>query len=85
MRDVNVTKYRKILQNLQLVFSSAKSELNKGYFKKDKLTDFERGCIVGQHKAYKDILRELDLEVEVADSTWDIIHCREERWEKDEV
>ena len=85
MRDISVTRYRKILQNLQFIFSSAKSELNKGYLKKDKLTDFERGYIEGQHKAYKDILRILDVEVEVADFTWDITHCREERWEKDEV
>lgn len=85
MRDINVTKYRKILQEIQFIFSSTKSELNKGYFKKDKLTDFERGCIVGQHKAYKDVLKMLDMKVAVADFTWDRTHCREERWEKDEV
>lgn len=83
MRDINVTKYRKLLQELQGYYSDAKRELNKGYLEKDSLTDFERGLIVGQHKAYKDVLKLLDTEVEFADINWKHTHCREEGYKQD--
>ena len=79
MRDINVTKYRKILQKLQLVFSSAKWMLSMYYKNQDGLTDFARGDINGQHTVYNKVLRVLDKEIAIADATWNDTHCREEK------
>ena len=83
MRDINVTKYRKLLQELQWYCSDLKSLIGSGFER--QRTDFERGYINGQHAAYKKVLQKLDKAIENADIYWECTRCREERWEKDEV
>ena len=73
MRDINVTKYRKLLYPLQYFCSNAKRNI-----KWDARTDFELGFINGKHAAYNEMLRELHKAVEYADIDWEHIHCREE-------
>lgn len=77
MRDINVTKYRKLLYNIQYFCSHAKWTLSRNYYSK-RLTDFERGVIQGKHTAYKEVLKELNKAIEYADIDWEHVHCREE-------
>ena len=73
MRNINVTKYRKLLYPLQYFSSNAKRNI-----KWDARTDFELGFINGKHAAYNEMLRELHKAVEYADIDWEHVHCREE-------
>lgn len=77
MRDINVTKYRKLLYNLQHFCSHEKWLLSRTRYNKI-YTDFERGIIQGKHSAYNEVLRELNRMVEDADFEWECMYCREE-------
>lgn len=77
MRDINVTKYRKLLYIMQHFCSREKWTLSRMSYNKS-LTDFERGIIQGKHAAYNKVLRKLDKMVEYADIDWDCVSCREE-------
>lgn len=84
MRNVNVVKYRKLLRELQFFCRKNKSKLwrffdNPYDSNKHYLTDYERGYIAGQHKAYNDVLRELETRMVRAEDDWNSMHCREER------
>lgn len=83
MRNVNVVKYRKLLQELQYFCKCAKKGLWRCFespigYHTHHLTDYERGYIAGQHGAYNDILRELNARIFEAEYDWNSIHCREE-------
>lgn len=94
MRDINVTKYRKILYKLQYFCKEAKrsgcgyydnglfhiTPMNNRINNKKKLTDFERGYIEGKHSAFNDVLRELHSMIVQAEYDWNRTHCREERY-----
>ena len=75
MRDVNVTKYRKLLYNLQYFCSHSKRLMTFQHCK----TDYERGFVVGKHAAYNDVLREIAKMVRDANYDWDSMCCREEK------
>ena len=62
-----IKEYRKILQKIQLFCSDMKSETNKDWNKKKRLTDFERGIIQGKHSAYNEVNRKLDEMVRFAE------------------
>jgi hypothetical protein len=72
MRDINVTKYRKLLQQLQYFCSLGKA--------KDlcEHSDFERGFAIGRRAAYNEVLRKLSQAIDYADLDWEHTHCREE-------
>lgn len=81
MRDINVVKYRKLLRELQFFCGTKKLNLwkdsrcprDKRYF-----TDYERGCLAGQHKAYNEVLRKVESMMAGAEYDWHSVHCREE-------
>ena len=73
MRDINVTKYRKLLQQLQTYCSEAKNNLTF-----QGRTDHQRGYVDGRHAAYNDVLREIDQMIRWAEIDWKNTHCREE-------
>lgn len=81
MRNINVVKYRKLLYEVQFFCRTSKSKLwNSLVFPKKKyLTDYERGYIAGQHKAYNEVLRKVGTMIDTAEYDWDGMHCREER------
>lgn len=79
MRNINVVKYRKLLQELQCFCRTSKSNLWNAYPNKRFLTDYERGYIAGQHGAYNKVLREVESMVVHAEYDWDGTHCREEK------
>ena len=79
MRDINVTKYRKLLYELQYFCKTSKRKIYKGWTK--NRTDFERGFGEGKHAAYNEVLRELQKMVEYADVDWEHMHCREENYQ----
>ena len=78
MRDINVTKYRKLLQQLQYFCSSAKWTMSREH--RGGGTDFERGFEAGKHAAYNEVLRKLSQAIDYADLDWTHTHCREEDW-----
>lgn len=78
MRDINVTKYRKLLYNIQHFCSHAKSLLYKDFGSQGGMTNFQRGYINGKHAAYNEVLRELDSLVRGAEYDWNGTSCREE-------
>ena len=47
MRDINVTKYRKLLYKIQYFCSHAKWLLYKDFGNQGRMTDFQRGFISG--------------------------------------
>lgn len=55
MRDLNILKHRKILIDLQKEIAKEKFSIN--FHTNKKLTNFERGEIQGQRKAYKNVLK----------------------------
>lgn len=71
MRNLNVLKHRKILIDLQKEISKENFSIN--FYTNKKLTDFERGEIQGQRKAYKNILKILHKYIEYADVNWNYI------------
>ena len=79
MRDINVTKYRKLLYNIQYFCSHAKWLLYKDFGNQGGMTDFQRGFINGKHAAYNEVLRELDECNRDAEHDWNNVTCREER------
>lgn len=66
MRDISITKHRKILEGLQK-FCSMKKEQAK---LKDCNTDFTRGIVDGEHMAYNEVLRELHSLIQYAENNW---------------
>ena len=79
MRDINVTKYRKLLQRLQYFCSHAKWTMSREQHGGG--TDFERGFEAGRHAAYNEMLRELGRAIDNADLDWEHMRCREESWD----
>lgn len=79
MRDINVTKYRKLLYNIQYFCSRAKWLLYKDFGNQGGMTDFQRGFINGKHAAYNEVLRKLEESVRFADYDWNGVSCREEK------
>ena len=78
-RDVNVTKYRKLLYSIQEYCKQRKESANlTAYIKKSPLTDFERGVIQGNHAAYNDILKTVHDMIRHAESDWNYMYCRNE-------
>ena len=84
MRDINVTKLRKILMDIQSTCTDEKLRANEIEYcksgKKTNLTDFERGRIAGMHRAYNSILKKLADMINFADYGWKNTHCREEEY-----
>lgn len=78
MRDINVTKYRKLLYKFQLFCKQQKFLLSEDFFKQRSCTDYENGFFNGKHAAYNKVLRELENLVRYADDNWRSVHCREE-------
>lgn len=77
MRNINITKYRKLLYTLQFLCKSRKRDLHyNSLWNRNRLTDFERGRIEGMHAAYNDVLRKVQEMMEYADTEWDHIECR---------
>ena len=74
MRDINVTKYRKLLYSLQYFCIKAKRNI-----KWNPETEFELGFINGKRAAYNEMLRKLHEAVKYADIDWKNVHCREEK------
>lgn len=79
MRNVNVVKYRKLLQKLQFFCKTNKSNLWSLFTAKRYLTDYENGYIAGQHAAYNKVLREVESMMFRAEDDWNSMHCREEQ------
>ena len=77
-RDINITKYRKLLQQLQSYCSDAKDKLTF-----QGRTDHQRGHVDGRHAAYNDVLRKLDEMIEYAETDWEHVYCREEESNND--
>ena len=84
MRDINVTKLRKILMDIQSTCSDEKLRANEIEYrtsgKKTNLTDYERGRIAGMHRAYNSILKKLAVMINFADYEWKNAHCRDEEY-----
>ena len=76
--NINVTKYRRLLYDIQYFCANKKWHLSKDFWNQGGLTDFQRGFINGKHAAYNDVLRRLEKEVRYADINWENVHCREE-------
>ena len=82
MRDVNVVKYRKLLRELQSFCGLCRLNLwresltPKNY--RRCFTDYERGYIAGQYKAYNEVLRKVESMMVDAEYDWHSVHCREE-------
>lgn len=74
MRDKNITKYRKLLQELQLYCKDKKSEIHIHFNR----TDFERGRADGEHTAYNDVLRKLNDMINFAECDWENVKCRDD-------
>lgn len=79
MRDINVTKYRKLLYDIQYFCSRAKWSLYKDFGNQGGMTDFQRGFINGKHAAYNEVLRKLEESVRYADYDWNRVSFREEK------
>ena len=82
MRDINVTKYRKLLHRIQY-FCTTQKYMMSVYFTSrrkttDTLTDYENGYLNGRHSAFNDVLRELEIMIRDANGDWNNTHCREE-------
>lgn len=75
MRDINIVKHRKLLDEIQQFCSCAKQKTNFMH----RTTDYERGFVAGKHAAYNDVLRELHQRMRHADYYWNGTHCREEK------
>lgn len=83
MRNINVTKYRKLLYKLQFFCKQQKFLLSKDFFKQRSGTDYENGFFNGKHAAYNEVLRELEQSVQCAEYDWRSVDCREERYSKE--
>ena len=84
MRNINVVKYRKLLRELQFFCRKSKSNLwrffdNPYDSNKHYLTDYERGYIAGQHKAYNEVLKKVGAMIDHAEHDWENMSCREEQ------
>lgn len=77
MRDINITKYRKLLANIQMFCRENKTVLYR--FKPDKkLTDYERGRIAGEHRAYNNVMKHVNNHINTAEYDWNSMRCRDE-------
>ena len=84
-RDINVTKYRKLLYSIQECCKQRKESTNLiAYTKKSPLTDFERGVIQGKHSAYNNVIKILHEMIECAYYYWENTKCREECIDEEE-
>ena len=80
MRNINVVKYRKLLYEIQQFCKISKLNIWKNCVlpKKRQLTDYERGCLAGQQKAYNEVLRQVGAMIDSAEYDWNSVYCREE-------
>ena len=76
MRDINITKYRKLLEGIVDFCRSSKQEIPNERPKKI-LTDFERGREDGKHAAYNSVMKHIQSLIQFADSDWKNVCIRD--------